>query len=259
MTTVAMRGMTISMSRPSSDRRVRKVVTDRHGGSSSGEFSSFNLADHVGDDVSAVAANRLRLAELIGVPPERMVYMEQIHSPNVTEVTGELLESLDGGPVEFTDALVTREPGVALVVLTADCVPILLSDEEAGVVAAVHAGRMGARNGVVPATVAAMTELGAVPARIHALLGAAAAGEDYEVPEEMARDVEERLPGSRTTTTRGTPGLDIRAGVTRQLLGAGITSVDADPRSTVSEENFFSYRREGRTGRQASVVWIPDV
>ncbi|WP_145943250.1 peptidoglycan editing factor PgeF [Corynebacterium glyciniphilum] len=247
------------MSRPSSDRRVRKVVTDRHGGSSSGEFSSFNLADHVGDDVSAVAANRLRLAELIGVPPERMVYMEQIHSPNVTEVTGELLESLDGGPVEFTDALVTRESGVALVVLTADCVPILLSDEEAGVVAAVHAGRMGARNGVVPATVAAMTELGAVPARIHALLGAAAAGEDYEVPEEMARDVEERLPGSRTTTTRGTPGLDIRAGVTRQLLGAGITSVDADPRSTVSEENFFSYRREGRTGRQASVVWIPDV
>jgi YfiH family protein len=258
VTTAAMRGMTTSMSRPSSDRRVRKVVTDRHGGVSSGDFASFNLADHVGDDAADVAANRRRLAELIGVAPERMVYMEQIHSPNVTEVTAELLASLDGEPVEFSDALVTREPGVALVVLTADCVPVLLSDEDAGVVAAVHAGRMGARNGVVPATVEAMVGLGAVPARIHALIGAAAAGEDYEVPEEMARDVEERLPGSRTTTTRGTPGLDIRAGVTRQLFAAGVTAVDADPRSTISEKNFFSYRREGRTGRQASVVWIQD-
>lgn len=252
---------TISMSRPSSEpveRSVRKVVTDRHGGASTGDFDSFNLAAHVGDDEASVAANRARLAELIGVPEQRMVYMEQIHSPNVTVVTAEMLDELDGEPVEFTDSLVTAEPGVALVVLTADCVPVLLSDEEAGVVAAVHAGRMGARNGVVPATLRRMVELGAVPARIHALLGAAAAGVDYEVPEHMAADVEDRLPGSRTTTSRGTPGLDIRAGITRQLLGEGVRSVDADPRSTISEESFFSYRREGRTGRQASVVWIPD-
>lgn len=251
------------MSRPSSetgaaDRRVRKVVTDRNGGVSDGDFASFNLADHVGDDAAAVASNRARLAELIGVPADRMVYMEQIHSPNVTVVTEETLAELGGDPVEVTDALVTTVPGVALVVLTADCVPVLLSDEEAGVVAAVHAGRMGARNGIVARTVEQMVALGAVPARIHALLGAAAAGEDYEVPAHMAEDVEKHLPGSRTTTPQGTPALDIRAGVTRQLLGAGVRSVDADPRSTVSEDSFFSYRREGRTGRQASVVWMPD-
>lgn len=237
-------------------RKVRKVVTDRNGGVSTGVYGSFNLGDHVGDDPAAVAANRTRLAGLLGLPPERMVYMEQIHSPNVTEVTGELLDGLGGAPVEVTDALVTTLPGVALVVLTADCVPVLLSDEEAGVVAAVHAGRVGARNGVVARTVARMVELGASPARIHALMGAAAAGADYEVPAAMAADVESRLPGSRTTTSVGTPGLDLRAGITRQLLGLGVRSIDADPRSTVAEPSFFSYRREGTTGRQASVVWM---
>lgn len=236
--------------------RVRKVVTDRTGGVSGGVYGSFNLGDHVGDDPAAVAANRARLADLLGLPQDRMVYMEQIHSPNVTEVTGELLADRAGGPVELTDALVTTVPGVALVVLTADCVPVLLSDEEAGVIAAVHAGRLGARNGIVRRAVERMVELGAVPARIHALLGAAAAGEDYEVPAPMAADVENRLPGSRTTTSAGTPGLDIRAGITRQLLGLGLRSIDADPRSTVTAQNFFSYRREGTTGRQASVVWM---
>ncbi len=230
-------------------RRVRKVVTDRSAG---------NLADHVGDDDAVVAANRARLAELIGLPEQDVVYMEQIHSPNVTEVTTELLDELGGTPVEVTDALVTTVSGVALVVLTADCVPVLLSDEDAGVVAAVHAGRIGARNGIIARTVERMEELGATPSAVHALLGAAAAGEDYEVPESMAEDVEERLPGSRTTTTAGTPGLDIRAGITRQLLGLGVRAIDADPRSTITAENFFSYRREGATGRQAAVVWMPD-
>lgn len=230
------------------ERPVRKVVTDRSAG---------NLADHVGDDPGAVAANRARLAELIGVPASDVVYMEQIHSPNVTEVTAELLAELGGAPVEVTDALVTTLPGIALAVLTADCVPVLLSDDEAGVVAAVHAGRIGARNGIVARTVEYMVELGASPSRIHALLGAAAAGEDYEVPESMAADVESRLPGSRTATTAGTSGLDIRAGITRQLLGLGVRAIDADPRSTVTSENFYSYRREGVTGRQAGVIWMP--
>lgn len=237
------------LSSDAGSRRVRKVVTDRSAG---------NLADHVGDDDAVVAANRARLAELIGLPEQDVVYMEQIHSPNVTEVTTELLDELDGTPVEVTDALVTTVPGVALVVLTADCVPVLLSDEDAGVVAAVHAGRIGARNGIIARTVERMEELGATPSAVHALLGAAAAGEDYEVPESMAEDVEERLPGSRTTTTAGTPGLDIRAGITRQLLGLGVRAIDADPRSTITAENFFSYRREGATGRQAAVVWMPD-
>lgn len=232
-------------------------MTDRSGGISEGPYGSFNLGDHVGDDPAAVAANRSRLARTLGLSEDRMVYMEQVHSPTVTEVTQEMLDELAGDPVPVTDSLVTTLRGIALVVLTADCVPVLLSDEEAGVVAAVHAGRLGARNGILARTLDEMERLGAAPARVHALFGAAIAGTDYEVPESMADDVEARLPGSRTTTSAGTTGLDLRAGLVRQLMARGVTLIDADPRSTLAEESLFSYRRDGTTGRQAAVVWMP--
>lgn len=249
--------------------KVRKVFTDRNGGISTGAYASFNLGDHVGDDPAAVAHNRQRLADVLGLDVGRLVFMEQIHSPNVTEVTADHLASsapsVDAASpaspvIEATDALITTLRGTALIVLTADCVPVLLSDEDAGVIAAVHAGRMGARNGILRRTIARMEDLGAVPSNIHALLGAAASGENYEVPQSMAADVEAKLPGSATTTNKGTHGLDIRAGLTRQLLSLGVRSIDADPRCTIDPEHadrFFSYRREGTTGRQAGVVWMP--
>lgn len=234
------------------NRPVRKVFTNRAGGVSAAPYDSFNLGDHVGDDPAAVAANRARLAAVLGLPEDRLVWMEQIHSNNVTVVDG-----ASTSPVEATDALVTTERELALVVLTADCVSVLLSDTDAGVVAAVHAGRMGARNGIVKKTVAKMVELGATPARIHALMGAAASGKHYEVPQAMADDVESRLPGARVRTTKGTWGLDIRAGLIRELLSLGVTAVDSDPRCTIEDDSFFSYRREGTTGRQAGIVWLP--
>ena len=218
----------------SGTRRVRKVLTTRRGGFSASPYDSFNLGDHVGDDPAAVAANRRRLAEGMGLDPSRFVWMEQIHSNTVTVVDGPV-----DGPVPATDATVTTVPGLALTVLVADCVPVLLSDDDAGVIAAVHAGRIGARNGIVARTVAAMVELGADPANTHALLGA---------------DVEKHLPGSRTVTRKGTPGIDVRAGLMRQLHGLGVTNMNAEPRCTISEPEYFSYRREGKTGRQAGVV-----
>ena len=238
------------------DRRIRKVFTTRKGGHSQAPYDGFNLALHVGDDDAAVLANRQQLADTIGLPLDRMRFMEQIHSPTVTVVTG---DSED--PVEASDAIVTTERDLALVVLTADCVPLLLSDDVTGIIAAVHAGRMGARNGIVSKTIKVMQELGATPAHMHALLGAAASGAHYEVPEDMAADVESRLPGSRTKTAKGTVGLDLRAGLTRQLLAHGVQKIDADPRCTISNQDgtFFSHRREGTTGRQAGVVWMPAV
>ena len=233
----------------SGTRRVRKVLTTRRGGFSASPYDSFNLGDHVGDDPAAVAANRRRLAEGMGLDPSRFVWMEQIHSNTVTVVDGPV-----DGPVPATDATVTTVPGLALTVLVADCVPVLLSDDDAGVIAAVHAGRIGARNGIVARTVAAMVELGADPANTHALLGAAAGGDSYEVPEAMVADVEKHLPGSRTVTRKGTPGIDVRAGLMRQLHGLGVTNMNAEPRCTISEPEYFSYRREGKTGRQAGVV-----
>lgn len=235
-----------------SSRPVRKVLTTRAGGVSASPYTSFNLGDHVGDDPAAVAANRTRLAESIGLAEGDIVWMEQIHSNTVTVVDGPR-----DAAVAATDALVTTRRGLALAVLVADCVPVLLSDHHNGVIAAAHAGRMGARNGIVAKTVETMVQLGAEPERIHVLMGAAASGRHYEVPQVMADDVEARLPGSRTTTGQGTTGVDVRAGLIRQLFGLGVTAVDSDPRCTIEDSDFFSYRREGTTGRQAGLVWLP--
>ncbi|MDC7108366.1 laccase [Corynebacterium afermentans subsp. afermentans] len=237
-----------------STRPVRMVFTSRAGGVSAAPYDSFNLGAHVGDDTADVAANRARLAEVLGLPEERFVWMEQLHTNTVTLVDGP-----SAAPVEATDALVTRQKDLALCVLVADCTPVLLSDHTAGVIGAAHAGRMGARNGIAKNTVEAMVELGAEPSRIQVLLGPAAAGESYEVPEGMALDVEKHLPGSRTRTKKGTPGIDVRAGLVRQLLSLGVTHIDADPRDTITDKDFFSHRREGVTGRQAGVIWMPNV
>ncbi|MCF8570770.1 peptidoglycan editing factor PgeF [Gordonia sp. HY002] len=231
--------------------KVRRAVTTRAGGVSRSPYDSFNLGDHVGDDPTAVAENRARLGRNLGVGPDRVVWMEQVHSRTVTVVDGPVDE-----PVPVTDALVTTQTDLVLAVLTADCVPVLLSDDEAGVIAAVHAGRVGARIGIVLAALRAMVELGAKPERIGAFLGPAASGDQYEVPPEMQADVEKYLPGSATRTTKGTTGLDLRAGIRRQLVEAGVGAVAVDPRCTIEDDRLFSHRRGAPTGRLASVIWM---
>jgi YfiH family protein len=241
----------LSTEKSTTRTRIRRVVTSRAGGVSASPYESFNLGDHVGDDPAAVEANRRRLAREIGVEPDHLVWMEQIHSRNVTVVTEPTDEVI---PV--TDALVTTVPGLALATLSADCVPVLLSDEEAGVIAAVHAGRIGARIGIVPRVLAEMVRQGADVSRIGAFLGPAASGRQYEVPAAMRADVEKHLPGSATRTEKGTPGLDLRAGLRKQLLAAGVSGVAEDPRCTIEDRALFSHRRESLTGRQAAVIWM---
>jgi YfiH family protein len=230
--------------------RVRRVTTTRAGGVSAPPYDTFNLGDHVGDDPAAVAANRDRLAKAAGLSG-RLVWMNQVHSDRVVRVDGPA-----DGPVDDADGLVTTTRRLGLAVVTADCVPVLLGDARAGVIGAVHAGRVGARDGVVVRAVEMMREAGARVADIAVLLGPAVSGSNYEVPEEMAAEVEAALPGSRTKTARGTAGLDLRAGIARQLTGLGITAIDVDPRCTVADRNLFSHRRHAPTGRLASLVWM---
>ena len=230
---------------------VRRIVTSRSGGVSTGPYASFNLGDHVGDDPAAVAANRLRLAGAAGVEPDHLIWMEQIHGATVQVVDGPRT-----APVEATDGLVTATPGVAVAVLVADCVPILLADPGNGVVAAVHAGRVGAAAGVVPRAVEAFRSAGGDPAASDALLGPAICGACYEVPPGMQAAVESRLPGSAVRTRAGTAGLDLRAGLARQLAGLGVERIVTDPRCTSEDPELYSHRRDGVTGRQAAVAWI---
>lgn len=235
--------------------RIRRVTTTRAGGVSVPPFDTFNLGDHVGDDPVAVATNRTKLAETIGLDADRLVWMDQVHGDGVERV-GEPPPGSGHPVVGATDALVTSVAGLALAVVSADCVPVLLADARAGVIAAVHAGRVGAAKGVVLRTLAVMREAGAHPENISALLGPAVSGANYEVPAAMADEVEAVLPGSRTRTVRGTPGLDLRAGIARQLAAAGVTAIDIDPRCTVADRNLFSHRRDAATGRLASVIWM---
>jgi len=227
------------------------VTTTRAGGVSAPPFDTFNLGDHVGDDPAAVAANRKRLAKAIGLGDDGIVWMNQVHGDNVAVV-----DQPPGGVIDKIDALVTTTPRLALAVVTADCVPVLLADARVGVVAAVHAGRVGAQIGVVTRTVEAMMRAGAHTEDISVLLGPAVSGRNYEVPEAMVAEVDAALPGSRTTTSRGTPGLDLRAGIARQLTSLGITAIDIDLRCTVEDRNLFSHRRDAPTGRLASLVWM---
>jgi hypothetical protein len=231
--------------------RPRRVVTDRRGGRSASPYDSFNLGDHVGDDPADVAANRARAARALGVADDRLVWMSQVHGSRVAVVDGP-----QDGPMPETDALVTSRPGLVLCVLAADCVPVLLADPVAGVVAAVHAGREGVRKGVVPATLSAMASLGARARHVTALLGPAVCGSCYEVPGPMQAEVARIVPAAAVRTRAGSPGLDLRAGLAELLTRAGIPEVVQDPRCTVEDRHLFSHRRDGVTGRQAGLVWL---
>ncbi len=231
--------------------RIRRVVTTRHGGASAPPYDTFNLGDLVGDRPEAVGANRERLATGIGLATQRVVWMEQVHGRTVTVVDGPRPR-----PVPACDALVTTQPRLAVAVLVADCVPVLLADPVGNVVAAVHAGRVGARVGVLLAALETMRRLGARMERVEALLGPSACGRCYEVPEQMQTEVEARLPGSACRTRQGTSGLDLRAGLWHQLAAAGVAKVGVDPRCTIEESPLYSYRRDGVTGRLAAVTWF---
>jgi YfiH family protein len=234
---------------------VRRVFSTRAGGRSTGVFSRFNLSAGVGDDPAAVALNRQRVSRRLGVP---VVYLAQVHGIRVATVTVAPTSAVPDLPA--SDAVVTALPGVGVAVLAADCVPVLLADPVAGVVGAAHAGRVGAAAGVLPATLTAMTALGARVERVEAVLGPAICGGCYEVPAAMRAEVDAALPGSAVRTRRGTPGLDLRAGLFHQLTALGVARIGGDPRCTLESADLYSHRGEGRTGRQAAITWLqPDL
>ena len=235
---------------------VRGVFTTRAGGASLPPYAELNLGTHVGDDARTVRDNRARLGAAVGLPPERLVFMDQVHGSTVALVDGPVVEP----PV--ADALVTRTAGLALAVLVADCVPVLLADPAAPVVAAVHAGRRGVELGVVLAALHAMQDCGARPERVHARLGPAVGGCCYEVPEEMRAAVAAAAPGTVDPqhggglSRAGRPALDLRAGLARQLADAGVRHIARTGGCTAEDPDSFSYRRDGVTGRFAGLVWL---
>ena len=215
-----------------------------------------NLGLGVGDDRAHVLARRAALARWAGGP---LAWSTQVHGTAVAVVPDGTATGAEGEPLGDADALVAgRGGGVAVVV--ADCVPVLLADARAGVVAAVHAGRRGLADGVVQAAVAAMVDRGARVDAVRAAVGPAICGRCYEVPAELRDEVAAVVPGVASRTSWGTPALDLPAGVAAVLRGLGVDDVEETGLCTHTDERFFSHRRSVRTGepqgRCAGVVRI---
>ena len=216
------------------------VFTTRRNGASLAPFESLNLAQHVGDNRETVARNRELLAKITGP----VQFMNQVHGDEVVEV-----KTLIDDPT--ADALITTEPGIALAVMVADCIPLLLSSTT--VVSAVHVGRRGLMNSVAMRAVEAMRALGA--GQIHAQLGASICGRCYEVPQELADEVIAKHPVASSLTNNLTPALDLPRALIADLLAMGVT-YEASPICTLENDEYFSYRRHNITGRNAGVVWL---
>lgn len=241
----------------------RLVFTDRLGGVSAPPYDTLNLGAQVGDHPADVEQNRRLLAAALGLPADRLTLMSQVHGADVAQVDGQPTEPTTDAtsgarrrPV--ADAMVTTTRGLALVVLIADCTPVLLAATEPDVVAAAHAGRRGVQAGVIAEVVAAMRRAGARTDRIAARVGPAICGRCYEVSPDVQAEVVRAAPAARSTTRAGTPGLDIRAAVVAQLATAGVSSVEVEPGCTAESADLYSYRRDGVTGRFAGLVWLPE-
>jgi YfiH family protein len=222
------------------------AFTDRLGGVSAPPYDELNLARSGGDDPASVAENWRRVLARFAAGASALAEMDQVH--------GAVVRTVDVAPSEVAecDGLVTAQRGVVLAVRVADCVPVLLADAATSVVGAAHAGRLGLVEGVVPATVARMRELGAQ--EIEAWIGPHVCEGCYEVPPAMREAVAETVPQSWATTTWGTPSIDLGAGVAAQLADAGVPVNDV-ARCTRESPDLYSYRRDGdRTGRLAGLV-----
>ena len=229
--------------------------TTRRGGVSAPPYASANLGLAVGDEPALVRANRGLLALRAGAP---VAFARQVHGADVLELVDP--ESATADEVGVGDALVTCRTDLALAVQVADCVPVLLADPQAGVVATAHAGRAGVASGVVDAAVEAMVARGAATARIRAVVGPAVCGRCYEVGAELRAEVSAIVPAAFSVTRWGTPALDLPVAVLAQLLVAGVpsSSVTRVAACTIEDETYFSHRRASAaaepTGRFVGVV-----
>ncbi len=223
------------------------VVTTRRGGTSAGPYASLNLGDHVGDDPACVAENRRRLAAALSATSDDLVLARQVHGTAVATVR-------HGAPLAEADVLVTTDPDAVLVVLVADCVPIVLLDREAGVLALVHAGWRGTARGVARAAVDALVACGGAAARTEAVLGPSISAAAYEVGHDVVTAFTSAgLAAAVIPRERGGCSVDLRLANALQLRAAGIpdTAVTAFRSSTDGGATYFSDRAKRPCGRFA--------
>jgi len=223
---------------------VDAFVTDRFGGVSPAPYDSLNLASHVGDDIENVLENRRRVADALGVGTQELVIVRQVHGSNVLDVS-------DASPTSEADGLFASRSDLALVMLVADCVPILLVDDESSDFAVVHAGWRGLSSRVLANAVAKFQ----VPARLHAFIGPCISGEGYQVGPEVVRHFI-GIDGAVSPDAGDRSRLDLRRVAASQLLGLGVDDAltRVSTQSTDGGGLFFSDRAQRPCGRFALVA-----
>ena len=230
--------------------RVRALTTTRAGGVSTGPYTGFNLAQHVGDDPAAVTANRELLRQAPYHLPADPLWLRQVHGTQVLAA-----ENYRAG-VE-ADACVSRTPGLVCAVMTADCLPLLLCAADASVVAAVHAGWRGLAAGVIEASVSAMA---VAPARLHAWLGPAIGPAAFEVGADVLsafRSHDTAAIQAFVPRGRDKWRCDLYLLARQRLARLGVRRVTGGEWCTYNDaKRFYSYRRDGVTGRMASCIWL---
>lgn len=229
--------------------RVQAAFTLRGGGVSSPPFDSLNIGAHVGDEPVAVAENRRRVRAALQLPAEP-AWLEQVHGTRVADLDA-------GGAVAPADAVMTRTPGKVCAVQVADCLAVFLAARDASAVAVAHAGWRGLAAGVLEATVAA---LGGTPGDLIAWLGPAISQAHFEVGAEVRQAFIERdrdAGGAFTVNARGRWQCDLAALARRRLGALGVTAVSGGSWCTYADPSrFFSFRRDGRCGRMAALIWL---
>jgi|AntRauTorcE11897_2_1112592.scaffolds.fasta_scaffold02396_3 YfiH family protein len=229
--------------------RVRAVSTTRAGGFSSAPWDSFNLGGHVGDHPDQVEKNRLKLAEWVGIPLSGFCFMNQVHG---TDIIG-----LPRKPPVEADGCVTSRVRVPCVVMAADCLPVLFCNRAGTRVAAAHAGWRGLCQGVLEQAVAQFDD----PADVMAWLGPAIGPGQFEVGAEVRDAFIEQDPDAREAFVPGSTAdhflADLYQLARQRLKSAGVAQIYGGHWCTFSEpDRFFSYRRDGVTGRMASLIFI---
>lgn len=231
-------------------RGVKALMTTRAGGRSRGPYASLNVGAHCGDDPADVAANRELVTRSTGGHPPR--WLAQVHGTRVVDA-----DAVDGvvAPPE-ADAAVARRAGVVCAIQVADCMPVLFADREGTAVAAAHAGWRGLAGGVLEATIAA---LGLPPSRLTVWMGPAIGPAAYEVGSEVREAFVAQDAGCASAFRPNRPGhwlMDLYAIASRRLTAAGVSFVHGGGWCTHTDaERFFSFRRDGATGRMAALIW----
>ncbi len=229
---------------------VRHAFFTREGGISEGIFTSLNTGFGSGDERDKVAANRARAMARLDLAPEALLTARQVHSAKVEVVERAFAEE----ERPRADGFVTRAPGIALGILSADCAPVLFADAGAGVIGAAHAGWHGALGGVLEATVAAMAGLGAEATNTVAAIGPCIGKDSYEVGPEFPAPFLAEEPANERFFAEAAGGhyhFDFPAYIAARLTALGLSEVVASGHDTCAEEDrFFSYRRSVLRGEE---------